>query len=80
MASAIAGFNAIRFFLCSYMKSLAYMTLVDTVEDLLARVLGALQKIQQTPCVMERVWGYQNMSRMYNGCNELGGHHIEPLL
>ena len=54
------------------MKSLAYQT---TVEDLLARVLGAAQEIEQIPGVMERV--YQNMSRRYN---ELGGRHIEQLL
>ena len=48
------------------------------MEDLLARVLGAAQEIQQTPGVKEGV--YQNMIRRYNVCNELGGRHIEQLL
>ena len=78
MASTIAGFNATRFFLRGHRKSLMYHIPVDTVEDLLSRVLGASQETQQTPGVMERV--YQNMSRRYNVCNELGGRHIEPLL
>ena len=43
------------------MKSLVYETLVDTVEDLLSRVLGATQEIQQIPGAMERV--YHNMIR-----------------
>ena len=60
------------------MKSLVYETLVDTVEDLLSRVLGATQEIQHAPGVIERV--YQDMSRRYNVCNELGSRHIKPLL
>ena len=55
-----------------------YQTPVDTMEDLVARVLGDSQDIQPTPAVMERV--YQNMSRRYNVCNEFGGRHIELLL
>ena len=51
---------------------------MDTVEDLLARVLGAAQEIQQTPGVMERV--YQNMICRYNVCNDLHGRRIELLL
>ena len=60
------------------MKSLVYQTPVDTVDHLLARVLGAAQEIPQTPGVIERV--YQNMIRRYNVRNELSGRHIEPLL
>ena len=47
------------------------------LEDLLARVLGAVQEIQQTPGEMERV--HHNMSRRYNERNKLGGRHVEPL-
>ena len=75
MAYTIAGFNALDIFLWGHMKSLLYQTSVDTVENLLAQVLGTAQEIQKTPGVMEPV--YQNMSRRRN---ELGGRHIEPLL
>ena len=78
MASTIAGINATQFLLWGHMKSLVYETPVDTVQDLLARVLGTAQEIQQTQGVMERM--YQNMSRSYNVCNELSGRHIESLL
>ena len=78
MASTFLGFNATGFFSVCHMKSLMYHTPVDTVEDLLVRVLGAEQEIQQKTCVMERV--YQNMIHRYNVCNELGVRHIEPLL
>ena len=78
MASAISGFNATRFFLWGHMKSLVYLTTVNTVEDLLSRVLSPAQEIQQKPCVMARV--QQNIIRRYNVCNELDGRHIEPLL
>ena len=77
-AYTIAGFNATRFFLWGHMKSLVYQTSVDTVEDLLARVLGSAQEIQQTPGVMTRL--YQNMIRRFNMYIELGCCHIEPLL
>ena len=60
------------------MKFLVYQIPVNTVENLLAGVLRAVEEIQQTPGVMEGV--YQNMIRRYNVYNELGGHHIEPLL
>ena len=64
------------FYQWGHMKSLVYQIPVDTVEDLLARVLGAAQEIQQTPGVMKRV--YQNMSRRYNVCNKLGGRILNP--
>jgi len=66
------------FFLWGRMKSLIYETPVETEEDLLARVLVDAQQIDETPGVMERV--YQNMTRRYNVCNDVGGRHIEPLL
>ena len=78
VAYTLARFNATQFFLWGHMKYLVYQTPVDTVENLLARVLGAAQGIQQITGVMERV--YQNMCRRYNVHNELGGRHIEPLL
>ena len=59
-------------------KWLVIETPVDTVEDLVARVLTAAQEIQQTQGVMERV--YQNLIRRYTVCNEVHGRHIEPLL
>lgn len=70
--------NPLDFFLWGHMKSLVYETPVDTVEDLVARVLTAAQEIQQTQGVMERV--YQNLIRRYTVCNEVHGRHIEPLL
>ena len=78
MASTFAGFEPTRLFLWGHMKSLVYETPVDTVEDLVARVLTAAQEIQQTQGVMERV--YQNLIRRYTVCNEVHGRHIEPLL
>ena len=44
------------FFLWGHKKSLVYQAPVDTVEDLLTRVLGAAQEIQQTPGGMERMY------------------------
>ena len=65
--------NPLDFFLWGHMKSP-----VETVKDLVARVLTAAQEIQQTQGVMERV--YQNLIRRYTVCNEVHGRHIEPLL
>ena len=60
------------------MKSLMCQTPLDTVEDLLARVLDAVQENQQTQGVLERV--YQKIIPMYNVCNELGGRPIKQAL
>ena len=55
------------FFFCGTTRSLWCIRPLWTLwEDLLARVLGAVQEIQQTPSVMESV--YQNMSHRYNVC------------
>ena len=40
MASMIAGSHSSRFFLMGHMKMLKYETLVETVKDLLTRVLA----------------------------------------
>ena len=64
------------YFLCGYMKSLVYETLVNSEVDLLAKVIAAADVGLQG--IDDRM--YANMVCRYHVCVEVAGYHIKPFL
>lgn len=66
------------FFLWGHIKALVYATPIETVEDLVARILAAAEEVQNMPGIFERI--QRNMLRRCNSCIEVDGGHFEQLL
>ena len=64
------------YFLWGHMKSLVYVTPVDSEEDLVAWVLAAVDVGPQS--IGDRV--YENMVCRYHVCVVVAGRHIKPFL
>ncbi|GBN42518.1 hypothetical protein AVEN_208829-1 [Araneus ventricosus] len=70
--------NPLNFFLLGHMKSLMYETPVDSVEDVVARIIVTADKINTPPEIFERV--HQSFLRRCELCNDKRGRHFEHLL
>ncbi|GBN54043.1 hypothetical protein AVEN_169520-1 [Araneus ventricosus] len=55
LACLLTGPQPAGLFLLGHMKSVAYVTPVDSAEDLVARIAIAADKINTTPGILERV-------------------------
>ncbi|GBN40441.1 hypothetical protein AVEN_125888-1 [Araneus ventricosus] len=70
--------NPLDFFFWGHTKSLVYETPVDSAEDLVARIVDTVDKINTPPGIFQKM--RQSFLRRCELCNGTRGHHLEHLL
>ncbi|GBL64084.1 hypothetical protein AVEN_155118-1 [Araneus ventricosus] len=78
LASSLTGPQPTGLFLLGHMKSSVYEIPVDSAEDLAARIVVAVDKINAPPGIFERV--SLSFLRRCELCNDTRGRHFEHLL
>ncbi|GBM80445.1 hypothetical protein AVEN_83032-1 [Araneus ventricosus] len=76
--SRFPDLSSLDYFLWEHLKSLVYATLVDSDEDLVARISVAAARVREIPGVFESV--RQLLHRRCQACITVGGRNFECLL